>query len=834
MKKPELMCPVGGWSQLYAAIEAGADAVYFGLDCFSARSKVGFSTNELPKIFDLLHRHDVKGYVTLNTLVFDNELPVAERSVQAIADSGADAVIVQDIGLAVLIARIAPLLEIHGSTQMSITSAEGVEFAAGLGCLRVVLGRELSLSDIRKVTECVSICTEVFVHGALCVSYSGQCFSSEAWGGRSANRGQCAQACRLSYELVVDDEAFNTGPNRYPLSPGDLFALDHIPELISAGVSCFKIEGRYKDEHYVAATTRAYRKAIDAAWEHKTLEQRDELGLELEQIYSRGLGPFFLEGTNHQKVVQGRVPRHRGVHVGTVELVRKDAVVITLHHEISPGDGLVFDAADWRSPDLPEEGGNVYAIERLGNTSAKLSFANGQIDFRRIRVGDLVWRTSAPKLVQLLNPLAQPTELTRKSNMDISVTCRIGEPLQVTARIHSNVLDKVLEITKCSAHPVQPASNRALSLELLRQHLGRLGGTPFLLGQLECNSEGPAFLPVSELNELRREIVAEALQMRRRPAIPVKTKVIDEWMQNQSIHIAQCAAGANRTKVTARLDLLVRNPEQLDAALEVQPDSITLDYLELYGLRNSVLRVSQAGIRVRVASPRILKPAEQKVVHFLRSLECDILVRSSGLLHQLLQLPEHSRPLLIGDFSLNVANVVSAQTLLDQGLDFVTPSYDLNGRQIEKLARGIDVNRLETIVFSHLPVFHTEHCVFCRFLSRGTDSSNCGHPCESRRLSLQDHNGRQHPVLADVGCRNTVFGHEAQFSAQYLKRWIAVGISNFRVEFVHQTAADVIEISRSMKHAIKGHAMDGLDAKVRQIMRDAVTSGSLYVPRGKS
>ncbi len=224
----------------------------------------------------------------------------------------------QDVGIAQLVKQIAPALDIHGSTQMSVTSAEGAELAQSFGCSRVVLGRELSLADIRKIAATTDVELEVFVHGALCVSYSGQCFSSEAWGGRSANRGKCAQACRLSYDLIVDGQQRDLGEFRYLLSPGDLYALEQIPELVDIGVACVKIEGRYKGPDYVALTTRAYREAIDLACLGLPNEITADERLELEQVYSRGLGPHFMAGTNHQTVVEGRAPRHRGVRVGEV------------------------------------------------------------------------------------------------------------------------------------------------------------------------------------------------------------------------------------------------------------------------------------------------------------------------------------------------------------------------------------------------------------------------------------------------------------------------------------------------------------------------------------
>src|ERR1700681_2078963 len=409
VRKPEVMSPAGYWPQLRAAVEAGADAVYFGLKHFSARAKVGFEVSELVEVMATLHRRGVKGYVTFNTLVFQHELNEAARTLAAIARAGADAIIVQDVGIVKLAKSVAPGLEIHGSTQMSITSADGVRLAQKFGVSRVTLGRELSLAEVRAIREATDCEVEIFVHGALCVAYSGQCFSSEAWGGRSANRGQCAQACRLPYEMLVDGRLEPLGDARYLLSPGDLFALEQIPEILQIGVAALKIEGRYKDANYTALTTRAYRQAVDEAWAGRNAAITASQKLQLEQAYSRGLGPFFMNGTNHQLVVNGRAPRHRGVFMGRVEgLEGKHLVIETSDaHAIAPlkaGDGVVFDAADWRSPEEPEEGGRVYEVLPGLDGRLELRFGNGAIHFERIRPGDRIWRTDDPDVERAARP----------------------------------------------------------------------------------------------------------------------------------------------------------------------------------------------------------------------------------------------------------------------------------------------------------------------------------------------------------------------------------------------------------------------------------------------
>lgn len=816
-QKPELMSPAGHWPEMHAAIEAGADAVYFGLKHFTARAKVGFTLDELPDAMARLHERGVKGFVTFNTLVFDHEIELAWKALEQVADSNVDAVIVQDVGVANWIRQNLPGLEVHGSTQMSVTSAEGAEWARALGCSRIVLGRELSLRDIRKISEQTDIELEVFVHGALCVSYSGQCFSSEAWGGRSANRGQCAQACRLAYDLIVDGQRRDLGEYRYLLSPGDLYALEQVPELMEIGVACLKIEGRYKNAEYVALTTKAYRAAIDSAAEKVELENSTELRNQLEQVYSRGLGSHFISGIDHQKVVDGRAPRHRGRKAGQVERVRNESVVVSTEIGLNPGDGVVFDAAHRRSPDLPEEGGFIYDVAKHSDGKVEITFAHGQIDFGRIEAGDWLWRTHDPQLNKLVKPLLKSQQPVFTRPVDFQVEAKVGKPLKVLATSDTSICAEFL-----SDDPLSQAQNLPVNKLQLEQQLGRLGGTAFHLGKVTLDTDSLAFAPVSLLNRARRQLVESLLFQRKQAksyaapeigsiAVPVHVQV--EVVERPQMH------------------LLVRNEEQLGAALALDPASITLDYLELYGLRKSVQRIQETDIVARVASPRILKPSEEKIIRFLLSLGTELVVRSTGLLYQLSRRDPSTVPGLIGDFSLNVANQLSCKRMFELGVRRVTPTHDLNAMQVNELAAATEPSRIEVIAFHHLPVFHTEHCVFCRFLSDGTDSTNCGHPCEKHRIALEDGQGRKHPVMADVGCRNTVFGAESQFASKHLDDWISSGIKHFRLEFVHETAEQVEGVGNAMSEFLRGSIdSDKLRQRVGKWAPNGTTDGSFYVP----
>ena len=816
-RKPEIMSPAGYWPQLRAAIEAGADSVYFGLKHFTARAKVGFSLEELPEALATLHRRGVKGFVTFNTLVFDHELAEAARTLEAIVKAGADAIIVQDLGVLKMAREMAPHLELHGSTQMSVTSADGVRLARSLGATRVTLARELSLDEVRAIRAATDCELEIFVHGALCVAYSGQCFSSEAWGGRSANRGQCAQACRLPYEMMVDGKVRPLADARYLLSPGDLFALRQIPEIVEIGISALKIEGRYKDADYVALTTRAYRQAVDEAWAGREHPVDRAAELQLEQVYSRGLGPYFLTGTDHQAVVNGRAPRHRGVLMGRVVRVSDGVVTIdpAAADAISPlkaGDGVVFDAASWRSPEEPEEGGRVFRVSRCEGL-LELEFGNRAVDTGRIRRGDLLWRTHDPELDKVVRPYLDAAAPVRKQAVTVRVTAQEG------ARLHTEWRVGRTSVIVESPDGLGAARNRALDREFLAEQFGRLGNTPYELSGVDLEVEGAPFAPSSLLNQMRREAV-EKLQAAQAFVAPVEIRKAPRANRSGGVS----AAGA------CSLHLLVRTPEQLEAGIAVRPDSITLDYLDLYGLKPSLERVRAAGLRARVASPRVLKPGEERIVDFLLSCDCPILVRSTGLL-QALRGKAHGR--LIGDFSLNAANVLTAAELLALGIDVLTPTHDLNAAQVAELAREIGGDAIEVVAYQHLPVFHTEHCVFCRFLSTGTSYRDCGRPCEEHRVSLRDAAGRAHPVLADVGCRNTVFGAEAQQAAQHLEEWRAAGIHQFRLEFAHESAEQVERVARAFRETLAGRrSARELALELGRTAPQGIAEGSLFVPEG--
>jgi putative protease len=840
---PELLAPAGDWDCAKAAVENGADAIYFALDKFNARIRAqNFTEGDLPGLLEFLHRRGVRGYACLNTLVFENEMADAEQQLRAMITAGADAVLVQDVGIARLVRQVSPDFPMHASTQMTITSAAGVEFARELGCDLVVLARELSLKDIGNIQSALgtrhsAMPLEVFVHGALCVAYSGQCLTSEALGGRSANRGECAQACRMPYELICDSQAVPLGDRRYLLSPQDLAGLELLPDLLRTGVASLKIEGRLKTPEYVANITRMYRRALDSlvALAGNSRHAAPEIPrYEMEMAFSRGLHTGWLRGIDNQKLVHGRFGKKRGVYLGKITGVLRDAVAVRLDSPLKPGDGVVFDAG---KPEEKEEGGRVYEVRlqpaagiqpagssrgnqtrrqdaRSTQTEAELRFGRCDVNFQRIRAGDKLWKTDDPELNARLRQTFTGDMPKFQRPIGIEVRGSRGEPLTLVARDEKGHAAKAE-----SAMPLAHAEKRPLSTEVLRKQLGRLGGTPFRLGVLKNLLAGEVMLPLSELNRLRREAVAELERLRAQP----KRWTLTERGKDAMVANVPSTAIQNIEPRVPNLIVLVRNLAQLQVALKCGAETIYCDfenpkrYREAVRLFHTARDCSDSGASVQpaagrpsiwVAPPRIFKPGEEWILSQVRSCGAEgYLVRNYD--HLKFFANDHT----VGDYTLNVANRLAADYFKTKfGVERLTASYDLNIQQLEALLQAAPPDWFEVTIHQHMPMFHMEHCVFCAFLTNGTDYTNCGRPCDICDVKLRDRAGAEHPVKADAGCRNTVYNALAQTGAEYVSRMIGRGVRHFRIEFLDETPEQVA----------------GTIAKYRQLLREEISGPHLW------
>ena len=820
MENPEILAPAGDRDTLRTALAAGADAVYFGLDDgFNARAKAeSFGRDVLPEVVARCHRAGARAFVTLNTLVFQSELAIVEAILRDVAAAGVDAIIVQDPAICLHAGALCPDLELHASTQMTVSSPEAARFAQGLGAVRIVVPRELSVADIDRFARETELELEVFVHGALCMSWSGQCLTSAAWGGRSANRGQCAQSCRMPYDLVVDGETRDLGDVRYLLSPQDLAGVRAVPALVASGVRSFKIEGRYKGPAYVDTAVRGYRRWLDAVVrdggpsDDDAARMRDDLR-DMTLAFSRGFGDGFLSGSDHQTLVEGRFPAHRGLYLGRVIAVEGDAVIVARDPqgrpqtgglalgpgrdeisgdvraplprfgadadiEIRAGMGCVFD--DGR-PEEEETGGPIFAVDdRRGGW--RLRFGRPGPELRRVTPGQRVWLNANPALARSAIRAMQ-REPDGRVPVRLVVSGRAGAPLRAEATGVGTVA------TASSDAPLAPARSGGLDPVLLRDKLGAFGGTPFSLAELDTGALEPGLhLPVSQLKAVRRRLVDTlGSTLDAGPKREITTDpVLPALLAAAEDHIAPSP------EMTPALVPLCRLDSQLDAVIALardgRVDEVELDWMEFVGLRRAVERARAAGLKVTIATVRVQKPGEAGYDRRIDQLEPDgVLLRHWGALMHFAEHPGPGRPKLHGDFSLNVTNSLTAAHLLGRGLDTVTAAHDLDADQVMGLLEHTAHGRVAIAVHHHIPTFHTEHCVYAHMLSRGRDWRSCGRPCDRHSVSLRDHTGHEHPVIVDVECRNTVFNAAAQSAASLVPRLVDAGVRRLRVEFVRET-----------------------------------------------
>ncbi|MFO0953887.1 MAG: DUF3656 domain-containing protein [Isosphaeraceae bacterium] len=810
---------------MLAAVENGADAVYFGLARHNARARAtNFDGGDLAEVMAHLHRRGVRGYVTLNTLVFPDELEELEETVRLVARAGVDAIIIQDLGLARLARAVAPELELHASTQMSVTSEEGIRLAQELGCTRVILARELSLREIARVRQAVDFPVEVFVHGALCVAYSGQCLTSEALGGRSANRGECAQACRMPYQVVQDGVVRDLGPVQYLLSPQDLAVYDLIPKLVELGVSSLKIEGRLKTPEYVANITRHYRRAIDAAVAGEPVEFTPRDVREMELSFSRGFSHGFLDGNDHKILVRGEHGKKRGIFLGRVTSVTARGIVVDLAAPVKSGDGLVLDGDE--STGLPEQGGRVYEVvpKRKGpapvsgefsDGPAELRFGRDDLDPSRARPGQRVWKTDDPELTrQLRRTFEGPPQ--RLIELEVRVEAVEGSPLVIEGQTSRGHSARVIAPTALARAEKLPADE-----ELIREQLDRLGGSIYHLGRLEVRLEGRPMVPKSLLNQLRRELVERldesATRLVERPL--AEAPVVPQFLSG----IRQAHADAPPAPPSPALYALCRTTPQIEAAVNCGVGTIYADYQDIKEYASAVAAARAGGAVIFLAPPRIEKPFEGNLFRHLAKQGADgLLVRNAG---GLAFCSREGIP-FVADFSLNASNPLTVDLFRARGAVRVTASYDLNAAQLLDLLDTTPGDWLEVVVHQQIPMFHMEFCAFSAYLSNGKPHPDCGRPCDHHEVKLRDRAGVDHPLKADVGCRNTLFNATPQTAAEYLPQFLARGARHLRIEFLDDAPADVERTISLYRDALEGRR----DAKT--LWRALRASGKYGVTRG--
>jgi putative protease len=588
------------------------------------------------------------------------------------------------------------------------------------------------------------------------------------------------------------------GDQRYLLSPQDLAAYWLVPDLIDAGVGALKIEGRLKTAEYVANITRLYRQAIDSAVAGVPVQFTPRQVEEMELSFSRGFSPGWLRGCDHKALVPATHSAKRGVRIGKVLGVDRGRVRVALQGRLKAGDGVELEG-DRAAGE--QQGGRLFGIYRKGRRVAgevdrgvvELSFHRHAIDLDRVWVGQPVWKNDDPALNRRLRKSFSGDVQGKALSLDVDVTARVGEPLRLEVRAPG-----LPAIRAASDQPLQAATRHRLTRDVLEGQLGRLGGSGFVLGRLTAIIEGGPMVPLSVLGKLRREVLARLVSARDTAAVashPVAPEPVVAQLRRQ---LADAAPEPGQP----RLLVLCRSLPQLETTVQLDLSTLYADFPDIRQYGDAVDLAHRQGRRIVLATPRIQKPGELGIFHALARQRADgILVRNLAGLDYFTR---RGVP-CVADYSLNAANELTVDALRRLGAVRVTMSYDLNRDQMFDLVRAAPAGSLEVVVHQHMPMFHMEHCVFCAVLSPGTNKTNCGRPCDRHQVQLRDRVGAQHPLQADVGCRNTLYNAVAQSGAEAVDELRRQGVRFFRIELLEQkTPTEIRRVVELYRDLVRG------------------------------
>ena len=841
-KEIELLAPAGTREALEAAVNAGADAVYLGGKTFGARAYASnFDREEMEKAVYFCHMHHVRLYVTVNTLVDDKELPELEDYLVFLHNVGVDGIIVQDMGVIRAAQNLVPGLPLHASTQMTVTNSAGVRFAAEHSIVRVVPARELSLSDLKKACDS-GLEIEAFIHGALCVCYSGQCLMSSLIGGRSGNRGRCAQPCRLPYTLVDKngkDLLAGKDAGQYLLSPKDLNTLRVLPQMIEAGVISYKIEGRMKRPEYVAVVVDAYRRAMDS-YKRGAYEVPEKDLANIEQIFNRDFTTAYLEKHQGRLMMSDRRPNNRGVLVGRVQKLNKDhtKAVVKLDKTIHTGDGLEF----WVK--VGGRVGTVVNTMRVDGNVVECAAAGvlAEIDVPKgVRLNDRVFRTLDSELMAYAGQFYG--EKNRKRiPITAKVTAHMGSPLQVVltdedGNTGAGLTDFIAET----------ARKHALDEAAVRKQIDRLGTTEYELSKLETEIDDGLMVPMSEINEARRK-ACEALDKARLEAFapartPVENKnVMRSWLrelEQSEIKPAGVFAGRNEGEIADEEGRPKKNIAETDRPqLTVWADTVDkvkaaleggADWIIFGGDRFSVRNVAftdyetaaklvhSAGRRIAFSTPRIVK--EGQLGYFAKFLQqaeaCDIdllYVHNTGV-WQLAKDLNLKTPLW-ADMSLNIYNTQSLQFWKDAGAVGATVSVELNMGQLAHLAK-VSPLPLECLVQGPIEMMVSEYCAGGSFLGN-LDKGACTFKCKEE-IYLHDRKDARFRLAGDQFCRMHVLNSQDLSVLGGLQELHAMGIARLRIDGRTYEPNQLRNLVRQYNEtlAIQGETVENLPGTTR-------------------
>ncbi|HOP73868.1 MAG TPA: DUF3656 domain-containing protein [Bacillota bacterium] len=823
----ELLAPAGDWEAFRAALAAGADAVYLGGKMFNARqSAANFDLDQLKKAADLLHLHGKKLYITVNTLINDNEMAAALDYLAELYRLSVDAVIVQDMGLIAAARQALPELELHASTQMTVHNTEGALLLKKAGIKRVVLARELTAAEVEAIARNSGLEIEVFVHGALCVCYSGQCLMSSMIGGRSGNRGRCAQPCRMEYQLFRDGKAVPSDGN-YLLSPKDLSLISMLPQLLKAGVHSLKIEGRMKRPEYVYNVTRVYREALDALNADPAAFRAEAAWFNrLEETFNRSFTTGYFGNNRNKALMSFTRPNNRGLYLGRVKQVDSAGVTLRLETELQQGDEIEI----WVS-----KGGRATATigQMFVNGTAVNAAAAGTIVrfpvAGKVYPGDRVFKVFSSQVAEATRKALDPDNPALKIPCWMHVTGKSGEPLILDCRD-----DQGNQVAVTSEIPLQTAKNRPLTAEVLREQLGRLGNTPFYLADVRCELEGQVMLPLSALNQLRREAIDQLVENR--------LKSYTHKDPIPSVHLD----AVEKVPVEARDSL--RQPQlsvwaaDLDGVYEAALAGADLIYAggdELTGFQwdqaafsRAVAMAHEAGARLVVGLPRINRETHRSLwesyPEYARKAQADGIIVSDLGGWEMVQ-SQSDLPIYL-NYTLNFFNQWAFKFITNERIRQITLSPELTLNQIAELAKGAPVP-LECLIHGPLELMVSEYCPIG---SLEMQSGSCSRACRKHSFALRDRMQLDFPVVTDQFCRMHLLNSKDLCLYGDLERLLKLPLMlrlELKIYTPPQTAAVVNAYRYAIHQGIAGKKIDDVEGIMEQFKRltgRGITKGHFF------
>lgn len=832
----ELLAPAGSWEAMTAAVYAGADGVYLAGKSFGARQYAdNFDRNELQRAVLFCHLHRVRLYITVNTLVDDAEMADLTDYLLFLDKIKVDGIIVQDLGVIALAKKVVPNLPLHASTQMTLTNSKGVEFAQSLGIVRSVLARELSLKEIAAATA-VGSEIETFIHGALCICYSGQCLMSSMIGGRSGNRGRCAQPCRLPYNLVNakgENVLENSDSGQYLLSPKDMNTLEILPQLIEAGVTSFKIEGRMKRPEYVAVVVDAYRRTMDSYLDGDFhVSETDNQNIE--QIFNRDFTTAYLERRPGKEMMSHRRPNNRGILVGRVAKIYagQGLADIKVEKELHLGDGLEF----WVTTggrvgsiiESMEVGNESVTVAHLGQL-AKIAIPKG------VRFNDRVFRTLDRDLMQYAEQFYK--DVKTKIPVWVKVVAKLGEAMQITFTDDEG--NKGMGTTNFKA---EKAQKHPLEESTVLKQIQRLGNTEYGIQNVEYDIDAGIMVPVSEINEARRRAV-EALtgarvsefELSREKREEKREKLRKDVLENQSVERrAQSVREAEENKASREYQLLTVHcdtVEKVEAALAggaeriiFGGDAFATKIITTQNYQQAMNLCRRAGKEIAFATPRIVKENQldffRKLFTLWEALQPDYVYINNLSLMQLVK--EFPKLKIWADGSLNIFNSLAVEFWHSRGVGGVTLSQELTLQQIKTIA-GKKTLPLECYVQGRTEMMVSEYCTAGSFLG-DLHKGACQFQCREK-LFLKDRQEAVFPVVGDQYCRMHVLNSVELSLAANIEEVLQAGVTSLRIDGRYYSAEELKQLTalyrdildgkktldENLPHTTRGHYFRGVE-----------------------